>query len=288
MRTHRVLVTNDDGIAAPGIRYLARAAVDHGFDVVVAAPTEESSGISAAMTAVVSEGRVVIERRQLATLDAIPTFAVSASPGYIVTLGRLGAFGDPPDLVISGINRGANAGNAVLHSGTVGACLTGASAGLRALAVSLDVLTPTAASAASGGAALADLDKVDDEARNWATAAELARSFMSALPSAREGTVINLNVPDRVPEEVRGLRRARLAQFGQVQMTIAEAAEDYVRMSIKEEEARPDPGTDLALLLEGWATVTAIHTIIADESVELPVDDEGPPKTDTGSPPTGS
>ncbi len=288
MRTHRVLVTNDDGIAAPGIRYLAQAAVDHGFDVVVAAPSEESSGISAAMTAVVSEGRVVIERRELATLDAIPCFAVSASPGYIVTLGRLGAFGDPPDLVISGINRGANAGNAVLHSGTVGACLTGASAGLRALAVSLDVLTPTAASAASGGAALAHLDKVDDEARNWVTAAQFARRFMSALQSAREGTVINLNVPDRVPEEVRGLRRARLARFGQVQMTIAEATEDYVRMSIKEEEARPEPGTDLALLLEGWATVTAIHTIIADESVELPVKDEAPSKTDTGSRPIGS
>jgi 5'-nucleotidase len=87
----------------------------------------------------------------------------------------------------------------------VGACLTCASAGLRALAVALDVLTPTAAGAASGGAALAHLDKVDDEARNWATAAELARSFMSVLLSAREGTVINLNVPDRVPEEVSGL-----------------------------------------------------------------------------------
>jgi hypothetical protein len=68
--------------------------------------------------------------------------------------------------------------------------------------------------------------------------------------------VINLNVPDRVPEEVRGMRRARLARFGQMQMTIAEAAEDYVRMSIKEEEARPEPGTDLTLLLKGWATVT--------------------------------
>jgi 5'-nucleotidase len=272
MSPQRVLITNDDGIAAPGIRYLARAAVDHGFDVVVAAPSEESSGISAAMTAVVSEGRVVIDRRELAMLNGLPTFAVSASPGYIVTLGRLGAFGDPPELVMSGINRGANAGNAVLHSGTVGACLTGASAGLRALAVSLDVLTPTAGSAASGGAALANLDKVDDEARNWKTAAELARKLMPALTTAREGTVINLNVPDRVPEDVRGMRRARLARFGQVQMTIAEAAEDYVRMSMKEEEARPEPGTDLALLLEGWATVTAIHTIIADESVELPLD----------------
>jgi 5'-nucleotidase len=274
MSPQRVLITNDDGIAAPGIRYLARAAADHGFDVVVAAPSEESSGISAAMTAVVSEGRVVIDRRKLAMLDSVPTFAVSASPSYIVTLSRLGAFGDPPELVMSGINRGANAGNAVLHSGTVGACLTGASAGLRALAVSLDVLTPSAASAASGGAALANLDKIDDEARNWGTAAEFARKLMPALTTAREGTVINLNVPDRVAERVRGLRRARLARFGQVQMTIAEAAEDYVRMSMKEEEARPEPGTDLALLLEGWATVTAVHTIIADESVELPLTDE--------------
>jgi 5'-nucleotidase len=273
MSTPRVLITNDDGIAAPGIRRLARAAVDHGFEVVVAAPAEESSGISAAMTAVVDDGRVVINRHDLATLDGVPAFAVSASPGYIVMLGTLGAFGDRPDFVISGINRGANAGNAVLHSGTVGACLTAASAGLRAMAVSLDVLTPSAASAASGGAALANLDKVDDEARNWGTAAELARKLMPALTTVPDGTVINVNVPDRVPEEVRGLRRAELATFGQVQMTIAEAEEGFVRMSIKEEEARPDPGTDLALLLEGWATVTAIHTIIADESVELPVDE---------------
>jgi 5'-nucleotidase len=165
--TQRVLITNDDGIDAPGIRWLARAAADHGFDVVVAAPSKESSGISAAMTAVLDDGRVMMDRREVPTLEGIPAFAVNASPGYIVTLGRLGAFGDPPDLVLSGINRGANAGNAVLHSGTVGACLTAASAGLRAMAVSLDVLTPTDASAASGGAAIADLDKVDDETRNW-------------------------------------------------------------------------------------------------------------------------
>jgi 5'-nucleotidase len=96
---------------------------------------------------------------------------------------------------------------------------------------------------------------------------------MPALLTARDGTVINLNVPDRQPDGVRGVRRARLARFGQVQMTIAEAAEDYVRMSMKEEEAKPEPGTDLALLLDGWATVTAIHTIMADETVDLPVDD---------------
>jgi 5'-nucleotidase len=274
MGTQRVLVTNDDGIAAPGIRRLARAIADGGFDVVVAAPTDEYSGISAAMTAVVSEGRVIIERRHLPDLDGTPAFAVNASPGYIVTLGRLGAFGEPPDLVVSGINRGANAGNAVLHSGTVGACLTAASAGLRALAVSLDVLTPADASAASGGAAIADLDDVDDETRNWQTAADIARKLMPALLTVPEGTVINLNVPDRRSEGVRGVKRAELARFGQVQMTIAEGADDFVRMAMTEEQQKPEPGTDLALLQEGWATVTAIRTITADDSVELPLDDE--------------
>jgi hypothetical protein len=62
---------------------------------------------------------------------------------------------------------------------------------------------------------------------------------MPSLEAAREGTVINLNVPDRAPEHVRGLRRAQLARFGQVQMTIAEATDNYVRMSIKEERRSP-------------------------------------------------
>ena len=267
----RVLVTNDDGIGAPGLRRLAVAAAEQGLDVVVAAPLDESSGISAAMTAVVQDGRVVVDRRGVATLDGVPAFGVGASPGYIVILATLGAFGPPPDMVLSGINRGANAGNAVLHSGTVGAALTAASAGLRAMAVSLDVLTPTAGTAASGGAAIAALDEADDEARHWDTASQLARDLFPAMTGAPAGTVINLNVPDRPPDRVRGLRRADLARFGQVSMTIAEAGEGYVRTSVQESETRPDPGTDLSLLAEGWATVTAIRTVTADDDVDIPV-----------------
>ena len=267
----RVLVTNDDGIGAPGLRRLAVAAAEQGLDVVVAAPLDESSGISAAMTAVVQDGRVVVDRRVVATLDGVPAFGVGASPGYIVILATLGAFGPPPDMVLSGINRGANAGNAVLHSGTVGAALTAASAGLRAMAVSLDVLTPTAGTAASGGAAIAALDEADDEARHWDTASQLARDLFPAMTGAPAGTVINLNVPDRPPDRVRGLRRADLARFGQVSMTIAEAGEGYVRTSVQESETRPDPGTDLSLLAEGWATVTAIRTVTADDDVDIPV-----------------
>jgi 5'-nucleotidase len=267
----RVLVTNDDGIGAPGLRRLAVAAAEQGLDVVVAAPLDESSGISAAMTAVVQDGRVIVDRRGVATLDGVPAFGVGASPGYIVILATLGAFGPPPDMVLSGINRGANAGNAVLHSGTVGAALTAASAGLRAMAVSLDVLTPTAGTAASGGAAIAALDEADDEARHWDTASQLARDLFPAMTGAPAGTVINLNVPDRPPDRVRGLRRADLARFGQVSMTIAEAGEGYVRTSVQESETRPDPGTDLSLLAEGWATVTAIRTVTADDDVDIPV-----------------
>ncbi|MGH8825831.1 MAG: 5'/3'-nucleotidase SurE [Jiangellaceae bacterium] len=265
----RVLVTNDDGISAPGLRRLAAAAVQRGLEVVVAAPLDESSGVSAALTAVVDEGRVMIEQRTLRDVDGVTAFAVGASPAYIVVLGTLGAFGPAPDLVLSGINRGANAGNAVLHSGTVGATLTAASAGVHAMAVSLDVLTPAASSAATGGAAIAALDTVDDETRHWDTAADLAGGLLDALTSLPAGTVLNLNVPDSPPAEVRGIRRAALARFGQVQMTIAEAAAGYVRTSVQQSEFEPDPGTDLAYLADGWATVTPIRTVSAADSVEL-------------------
>jgi 5'-nucleotidase len=285
----RVLVTNDDGIAAPGLRYLARAAADRGHDVVVAAPDDEASGVSAALSAVAEEGRVMVERHELRDLSGIPAYGVAASPAYIVVLAGLGAFGDPPDVVLSGINRGANAGHAVLHSGTVGAALTAAAAGRSALAVSLDVLTPGTASAASGGNAIAALDLVDDEARHWATAADLAGRLLPALEDAPAGTVLNLNVPDRPADRVAGVRRGTLSRFGQTQMAIAEAGEGFVRTAVEESGARNEDGTDLALLAEGYASVTPIQAI--GEATEVDVDltfgsgvpDSGPPVSRVGA-----
>ncbi len=110
----RALVTNDDGIDAPGLAVLARIARDAGLDVVVAAPAEQSSGASAAITAARREGRTPVERVELPDLTGVPAFAVSAQPGHIV-LGALRGWLDPaPDLVLSGINHGANVGRAVL------------------------------------------------------------------------------------------------------------------------------------------------------------------------------
>jgi 5'-nucleotidase len=257
--SERILITNDDGIEAPGIRWLAKAARRAGHDVVVAAPMTEASGSSAAMTAVEKDGKIVVEPRRLAHAHNIPAYAVTASPAFIVLLALREAFGAVPTIVLSGINRGANAGAAVIHSGTVGATLTASHAGLRGLAVSLDVLTPAAATAASGGAAIAAIDTVDDEQRHWGSAADLAVQLLPQLTHTPPGTVLNLNVPDLHVDGIRGLRRARLARFGQVQVSIAEAGEGFVRTAVQAAEEELEPDTDLAALADNYAVVTPIR-----------------------------
>ena len=271
-RPPRVLVTNDDGVHAPGIRALARAAYERGLDVVVAAPEAEASGMSAALSAVTEDGRLVFRETELDGLPGVPAYAVAASPAYIAVLAGLGVFGPVPDLLLSGINRGANAGHAVLHSGTVGAALTAGNNGIRALAVSLDVLTAAAASAGSGGAAIAVLDSVDDESRHWSSAAELAGRLLPWLAGAEPGTVLNLNVPDLPADQVAGLRQATLAPFGQVQVSVAERGEGFVRTAVEENAVRAVPGTDIAWLADGYAAVTAIRALGHLPDVELPVD----------------
>jgi 5'-nucleotidase len=260
----RVLITNDDGIDAPGLRALAEVARAAGHDVVVAAPHEEASGMSAALTAVVADGRIVVEKRELGDY---PAYAVSASPAYIVVLAGLGVFGPPPDVVLSGINRGANAGHAVLHSGTVGAALTAANNGARAMAVSLDVLNPIAGGADSGGARIS---VPDDSVLHWDTAAGFAGRLLGWLIDAPAGTVLNLNVPDRPPGEVTGLRQAALASFGQATMAVAEAGEGFVSTTVEISGQQVVPGTDVAWLAEGYAAVTPIRPPAEAGEIHIP------------------
>jgi 5'-nucleotidase len=235
----RALVTNDDGIASEGLRRLASLAVDAGLDVVVAAPNRDTSGASASLTAVQAGGRVVLEHRELDGLEGVPAYGLEAVPAFITLIATRGAFGEPPDVVLSGINNGHNAGQAVLHSGTVGAAMTGATQGCRAMAVS--------AAAA--------------EAPHWDTAVDAARTVLPWLLDAPPRTVLNLNAPGVPALRLRGLRRARLASFGAVQTNIAEVGEDYVRVQIVDMDAEREPDTDAALLTEAWATLTALQPI---------------------------
>src|SRR5437764_9905885 len=113
----------------------------------------------------------------------------------IVRAGVRGAFGPPPDLVLSGINDGPNTGHAVLHSGTVGAALTAATHGCRSVAFSLGVATTP----------------------DYRAAAEIARTVIPWALQIPGPLTLNVNVPSGPPDSLRGLRPARLASFGAVQ-----------------------------------------------------------------------
>lgn len=232
----RALVTNDDGIDSEGLRTLAAVAVQVGLEVVVAAPHTEHSGTSAAMTAVADDGRLVVHEHQLDGLDGVRAVSVEAAPGYITFAAAHGAFGAPPDVVLSGVNYGPNTGYAVLHSGTVGAALTATRYDVPAVAVSL---------ALSGEP-------------EWATAAEVTARVLKWLGSHADPVVLNVNVPDVPLADLRGVRSARLASFGAVQADVGEVGEGFVTITYREVEKELEPGTDAALLADGWATVTPL------------------------------
>jgi 5'-nucleotidase len=236
----RVLITNDDGIAAPGLRVLAQHAVNAGYTVTIAAPATQSSGSSASIMAEDEDGRIVIERRTLDGLEDVPTFAVRGGPGLIALIAARGAFGDPSDVVLSGVNHGANVGRAILHSGTVGAALTGGLNGAWGIAVSLDV-------------------GMRPKSLHWDQGAAAALALLPRLMERPRGTVLNINAPNTARS--LGIREAGLAPFGIVQTTLTERDEHHIRLAVEDLPHTPDPGTDAAYLADGWVTVTGLDPV---------------------------
>jgi 5'-nucleotidase len=245
----RALVTNDDGIESPGLEELVRVATQAGLDLVVAAPHEERSGTGAALTATTSGGRILTQRTGLAGVAGVTAYAVEATPAYITWAAVRGAFGQPPELVLSGVNLGPNTGHAVLHSGTVGAALTANAHGLPAVSLSTTLTAPPPSHLATAGAAARTV-----------LAWMLARADWDAV-------MLNLNVPDVPLEDLRGIRTAPLASFGAVQADVAEVGEGFVTLTFSEIDASSEPQTDAALQVDGWATVTALT---GPREVELP------------------
>lgn len=133
-----ILVTNDDGISSPGLSVLAQAALDRGHSVKVAAPAEEYSGASSSLSGEEIDGRIALVPADPPRMpEGVECVGVKAAPALIAFLASYGAFGQRPDMILSGVNLGANTGKATLHSGTVGAVLTGASHGIPGIAVSI-------------------------------------------------------------------------------------------------------------------------------------------------------
>ncbi len=234
----RALITNDDGVHSDGIALLARVAVEAGLDVVVAAPHEERSGAGASLTGMEIDDHLRVARSRIEGLDDVPVFAVEASPALITFVATRGAFGDPPDIVLSGINHGPNTGSAVLHSGTVGAALTATTHGVVAMAVSLATAHP----------------------RHWDTARKVAQAAVEwIIDNGRRDCILNVNIPDVPVRELRGIKVAGLARFGAVQAEIGDHGEDFVTVRFDEIHAGDDDDSDAGLVARNWATATMLR-----------------------------
>jgi 5'-nucleotidase len=239
MEAMRILVTNDDGIDSIGLHVLARAIceLDGDHEVHVVAPDQEFSGAGAALGAL----HLIQPEVRRAHIDDCPATAiwkVSGPPALCVMFARLGAFGAPFDLIVSGINPGANVGRAVYHSGTVGAALTGRNGGISGIAVS-QAVTGFGVEGQGWDESIAT--------QHWDSAAAVARVIAQALVDDMpvDPVVVNINVPDTPIEE-----------FGTWQF--AEVGTAPPR-SMAEATLRPIPGFEDAFTVEmGWGDVVEL------------------------------
>lgn len=260
----RILVTNDDGVDAVGLHVLARRMVGCG-DVVVAAPDQEYSGASAAL------GTLHLIRPEIRRVDigGVPeAWSVTGPPALCVMFSRLGVFGGPFDLVVSGINPGANTGRAIYHSGTVGAALTARNGGVSGVAVS-QAVDDFGVEGQGWDEMLAD--------QRWDTAAEVGarvvRAVLDDLPD--DPIVVNVNVPNRPIAELAGWRRTEVAMLPPRALASAELVPKvghdgtfHVRMDWGDPIELPEH-TDSGAVEAGYVSVTALGRIADDDARDL-------------------
>ena len=191
----RILVTNDDGIDSIGLHVLTRAIceLEGDHEVHVVAPDQEFSGAGAALGAL-HLIQPEVRRGHIDNCPADAIWKVSGPPALCVMFARLGAFGPPFDLIVSGINPGANVGRSVYHSGTVGAALTGRNGGISGIAVS-QAVTGFGVEGQGWDESIAT--------QHWESAATVAKAVAQSLVDDMpvEPVVVNINAPDLPLEE---------------------------------------------------------------------------------------
>lgn len=232
----RVLVTNDDGVEAPGLHALASALADAGHDVFVVAPSGERSGSGAAIGRLHRAGPIVWTAVQWPHLPGITVNALDVPPAAAVYAACVGAFGDGPEVIASGLNPGLNTGHLVLHSGTIGAALTGAALGVPGVAVS----------------------QAWGDEQQWETAAAIAVDAVEWIGGLDgEPLVANVNVPNVRLDELRGVREARLCPFNE--RWDAHTTPGELHLSYLGHQDKPPEDTDAFLVKAGYVTVTLLR-----------------------------
>lgn len=227
-----ILVTNDDGVHAPGILALTNAAREFG-DVRVVAPSINQSASGHKKTLFQD---IPYSHTQLS--DGTPVLSVGGAPADCIAVAGLGAIEWPPRLVVSGINRGANMGQDVTYSGTVTAALEATIHGAPAVAFSLDNRAA---------------DSVEDYAHTLPVIrAVLRRVLANPLPPL---TILNVNFP---AEPAKGIRLTR--QGIREYLDVLTDEDGVYRIEGDPPGGRLDqPGTDLWAVHNGYASITPIH-----------------------------
>ncbi len=235
-----ILVTNDDGYDAPGLAALAEAVETLGALVVVA-PDREQSGAAHALT---------LGRPLRVWETGLNRYRVDGTPTDCVHLGvfNLLAGGRPPDLVVSGINRGLNLGDDVTYSGTVAGALEGALLNIPSLAFSV-------ATDVKGIAA------VDGAARLARSLAE--RVLRVGLP---KGVFLNVNVPAGAPRGIRVTRQGTRSYRAAAVERLDPSGRPYFWIAGAETTPAGEPDGDHAAIAAGWVSVTPLHANLTHEA----------------------
>lgn len=239
-----VALTNDDGIRATGLRSLYKALIDARHEVRVIAPKNEQSAVGHAIT--------VRDPLRMKRYDenGFRGFGITGTPADCVKLGLSVLLDEEPDIVLSGINAGANVGPDIMYSGTVAAAREAAAMGYPAMALSFDSFKP------------ADLSEY----------AQYAVSLMERIPWLKipEKRIINVNFPDVPFENCKGLKVC--PQTGAVwhdwyHEHLDPRGTPYWWLDGNIPPEMVAPGTDRALLTEGWMTLTPLRFDFTDTEI---------------------
>ncbi|WP_239804885.1 5'/3'-nucleotidase SurE [Croceicoccus hydrothermalis] len=234
----RILLTNDDGIHAPGLGVLERIARQLSDDIWIVAPAEEQSGAGHSLT---------LNRPVRLRQHDERRFSVSGTPTDSVTMALRKVMPEKPDLILSGVNRGANQGDDITYSGTVSAAIEGTLAGIRSIALSQIYAK------GKGG------DVSFDAAEQWG-----ARALRPLLDMEfSERTLVNVNFPARPADEVEGIRVVRQGFHDYSRGTLVESVDPrgfpYFWFGLESVEHTPGHETDLEAGEDGFIAVTPLQ-----------------------------
>ena len=232
----KILLSNDDGFIAPGIKLL-RDKLSETEDVLTIAPDRDRSGASNSLT--LDSPLRLVERGD-------NFYSVNGTPTDCVHLALTGLYQEEPDIVISGINSGPNMGDDVIYSGTVAAAMEGRNLGLPAIALSMASHKPQYYQSAIQ--ALTDLlDSLPD---------------LSLSEDDKAATILNVNVPDLPWDEIQGFQATRLGKRHKAEPVIRSKdprGSEIFWIGPVGEEADAGEGTDFYAVQNGYVSVTPIH-----------------------------